>query len=115
MTFQRLSNINAVLLHEQVDALRLANPYRIEWGDVAFTFVFDAELTAEQTALLQSVVAVHDGIYRNDLRAERAAKVAVIQANNKLLVESAKEKRLRGEQMTQPELAALVDLLMFPV
>jgi len=115
MNFQRRSNIDAVLLHEQVDALRLANPYCIEWGDVSFTFVFDNELTVEQMTALTAVVSAHDGAAATAHRAEREAKIAAIASANSVLVESAREKRLRGEQMTQPELAALIDLLLFPV
>ena len=99
-------------LHAQVDLLCFS-PYSILW-DSELVFRFDDELTAEQRARLAAVVASHDGALAIAAREEREAKIAAIASANSALVESAREKRLRGEQMTQPELAALIDLLMFP-
>ena len=88
-------------------------PFSVE-VDGQLVFRFDDELTTEQQAQLAAVVAAHDGSAAIAERAEREAKILAIQDANKALVESAREKRLRGEQMSQQELAALVDLLMFP-
>lgn len=105
---------DAATLHAQIDGLRLGS-YTIEWQTDVLTLRFDRELTTLETTLVEDVVRTHDGSMAIAERAEREAKIQAIQDANKALVESAREKRLRGEQMTQPELAALVDLLMFPV
>jgi hypothetical protein len=99
--------------HVQVDLLGFG-PYSILWDD-ELTFRFDTELTAEQQMQLAAVVAAHDGTLAIAAREEREAKIAVIVSTNMALVESAREKRLLGEPLTPLELAALVDLLIFPM
>ena len=113
ISFGREQNTDAETLHGEIDLLGFG-PCRIEWTDTNFVCVFERELTIEQQAQLAAVVAAHDGSAAIAERAEREAKILAIQDANKSLVESAREKRLRGEQMSQQELAALVDLLMFP-
>jgi len=114
VTFNRPPFTDSALLHQQIDALGFGNPYLITWADDELSIEFETPLVAAQQAQLEAVVAAHDGSAAIAERAEREAKILAIQDANKALVESAREKRLRGEQMSQQELAALVDLLMFP-
>jgi hypothetical protein len=100
-------------LHAEVDVLGLG-PYRLEWHDDILAFVFDKELSDEEEAQLVAVVAAHDGSEAIAKRREEAEKIAAIQAANKALVESAKIKRLAGQALSQAELAALVDAVLFP-
>jgi ABC-type xylose transport system substrate-binding protein len=113
ISFSREQNTDAETLHGEIDLLGFG-PCRIEWTETNLACFFERELTTEQQAQLAAVVAAHDGSAAIAERAEREAKILAIQDANKALVESAREKRLRGEQMSQQELAALVDLLMFP-
>lgn len=106
-------NCDADSLHAQISALGFG-ACCIEWRDDELGFGFDCDLGADDFESLQNVVAAHNGTLAIAAREEREAKIAAISAANTALVESAREKRLRGEQMTQPELAALIDLLMFP-
>jgi hypothetical protein len=113
ITLPKPAHCDPETLHAQVDSCAFG-PYIIRWETAELQFEFDEELSAEQRAQLEAVVAAHDGSAAIAERAEREAKILAIQDANKALVESAREKRLRGEQMSQQELAALVDLLMFP-
>lgn len=100
-------------LHAEVDALGLGS-YRIDWMEAELQFHFDRELSEAESERLVAVVAAHDGSEAIAKREEEAAKVAAIQAANKALVESARAKRLAGQALTQAELAALVDAVLFP-
>ena len=112
ITFKKPLHCDVDSFHGQVDLLGFG-PYSILWND-ELAFRFDTELTAEQQMQLAAVVAAHDGTLAIASREEREAKIVAIVSTNMALVESAREKRLRGEQMTPLELAALVDLLIFP-
>jgi hypothetical protein len=112
ITFTKPLRCDVDSFHMQVDLLGFG-PYSILWDD-ELTFRFDTELTAEQQMQLAAVVAAHDGTLAIAAREEREAKIAEIVLTNMTLVESAREKRLRGEPLTPLELAALVDLLIFP-
>lgn len=100
-------------LHAEVDVLGLGS-YRIDWLEAELQFHFDRELSEAEYESLASVVAAHDGSEAIAKRQEEAAKIAAIQAANKALVESARAKRLAGQALTQAELAALVDGVLFP-
>lgn len=113
ISFSREQNTDAETLHGEIDLLGFG-PCRIEWTDANFVCVFERELTTEQQEQLAELVEAHDGSAAIAERAEREAKILVIQDANKALVESAREKRLRGQQLTQAELAALVDAMLFP-
>ena len=114
ISFGRDQNTDAETLHGQIDLLGFG-PCRIEWTETNLACFFERELTTEQQAQLAAVVAAHDGSAAIAERAEREAKILAIQDANKALVESAKEKRLSGQQLTQAELSALVDAMLFPV
>lgn len=105
--------VDGATLHAQVNAL-LFGGYSIEWLESELCFRFDRELTDSEIIELSSVVAAHDGTEAIRKREEEAAKIAAIQASNRALVESAREKRLSGQSLTQAELAALVDAVLFP-
>lgn len=109
----RPAKCDADSLHAQISALGFG-ACCIEWRDDELGFGFDCDLGVLDFEALQNAVLAHDGTLAIAAREEREAKIAAISAANSALVESAREKRLRGEQMTQPELAALIDLLMFP-
>lgn len=111
--FSRDQNTDAETLHGEIDLLGFG-PCRIEWTDTNFVCVFERELTTDQQAQLAELVEAHDGSAVIVERVEREAKIFAIQDANKALVESAREKRLCGQQLTQAELAALVDAMLFP-
>ena len=105
--------VDAETLHRSVDQLDLG-PYCIRWHVSTLVFHFDRELTEAEEDSLRQVVADHDGSEAIAIREEQAAKIAAIQAANKALVESARAKRLAGLALSQAELAALVDAVLFP-
>lgn len=113
ITLPKPAHCDPETLHAQVDSCAFG-PYIIRWEAAELQFEFDEELSAEQRAQLETIVATHDGSVAIAERIEREAKIAAIQEANKAFVESAKAKRLAGQPLTQPELAALIDLLMFP-
>jgi len=101
-------NADAETLHAQIDALKLG-PYCILWGDDELSFKFDADLSKKQQAALENVVSAHDGsvaIAEREAKAKRADELVAAS-------EAAKQKRLSGQQLSQAELASLMDALLF--
>jgi len=113
MKFDLPAKLDVAQLHSELDALNLG-PYCIEWLQDGMNISFECELSAKNEKQVASVVKSHDGSAAIAERAEREAKILAIQLANKALVESAKEKRLSGQQLTQAELSSLVDAMLFP-
>jgi len=111
--FAKPQHADAETLHAEVDALALG-PYRIEWLADELAFVFDRTLAGEDAARLADVVTLHDGSEAITKREEAAAKIAAIRSANEALIASAKAKRLAGQPLSQAELAAMVDAVLFP-
>lgn len=109
----RPEHVDAETLHAEVDALALG-PYRIEWHADELVFVFDRTLAGDDAAQLSDVVSRHDGSVAVAKREAELARVAEIKSANEALVASAKAKRLAGQDLSQAELAALVDAVLFP-
>jgi hypothetical protein len=114
ITLDKPLNCNPLLLHAEIDALNIG-PYKIEWLDEQVVVSFDHEIESSDAESLEIVVDTHDASQSLNAAALEAEKIAAIQLANKALVESAKEKRLSGQQLTQAELSALVDAMLFPV
>ena len=110
--FAKPQHADAETLHQQIDSLGFG-PYAIEWLESELGFQFDRELDLHETEVLALVVSQHDGSAAIAAREERAAQVRAIKESSAPLSESAREKRLRGEALTQAELAALMDFALF--
>jgi len=113
ITLDKPLNCNPLLLHAEIDALGIG-PYKIEWLSDQIVVSFDQDIESADAESLEVVVDTHDASQSMQAAALEAEKIAAIQLANKALVESAKEKRLNGQQLTQAELAALVDAMLFP-
>jgi hypothetical protein len=109
----RPAHVDGVTLHAEVDALNFGS-YRIEWHADELVFVFDRQLSSRELASLAAVVEAHDGSEKLAARELETQRIASIQESNAALVASARAKRLAGEDLTAPELAAMVDLMLFP-
>lgn len=90
----------------------IALPFSIEVGS-ELVFRFEGEPTSDELTELGMIVASHDGSAAIAAREEREAQVRAIKEASAPLAESAREKRLRGEALTQSELAALMDYALF--
>lgn len=112
ISIPRPAHPDAVTLHEAVDHL-LFGPYCIEWHETELVFRFDRELDLHEIEMLENVVNSHDGSAAIAAREEHAAQVQAIREASAPLAESARAKRLRGEALTQAELAALMDFALF--
>jgi hypothetical protein len=99
-------------LHAQIANLGFG-PCCIEWLETELGFSFDRDLDLHELDILFDLVAAHDGSAAIAAREEREAQVRAIKESSAPLAESAREKRLRGEALTQSELAALMDFALF--
>jgi len=108
----RPEHVDGVTLHAEVDALDFG-PYRIEWHTDELVFVFDRELSSRELSSLADVVNDHNGSEALAARELETQRIASIHESNAALVASARAKRLAGEDLTAPELAAMVDLMLF--
>jgi hypothetical protein len=100
-------------LHAEVAALGFG-PCVIEWGETELGFGFDRELTGEEESDLSFVVSRHDGSAAIAAREDEARRVAAIKAQNEALLASARAKRLAGVALSNAELSALADSVLFP-
>lgn len=114
ITFEKPAHCDPKLLHAEIDALEIGIPYSIEWLSDQIVVSFDQDIESADVESIEVVVDTHDASQSLQAAALEAEKIAAIQLANKALVETAKAKRLNGQQLTQAELAALVDAMLFP-
>jgi len=116
------------LLHEQLNALSVDVPSRIEWptidhmtpqetsdwsGTVIIRVAYDTDIADNDRSRVVTVIENHDGTSAIASYEEQKQRSEQILADNQALVDQARAKRLAGETLTTQELAAIADLFMF--